>query len=602
MANIKFSAFTQKVATADVDFLVGYTGADNVRIAPTVFSDTYLPLAGGVMVGTLNLNDNVKAIWGGGSDLQIYHNATDSYITNTGGEMFIKCGDDLSIQDTDGTNRAIFQANAQKLYYNGVIRFETVSTGINLPSNNALFLDNTNNNNPVYFRNAGTNAATLQIGRGASPGSNISIEISTGGDVGIGVTPSYNLEVDGTATVATDPSYIVATAGNFEMAIGSRNAPGVAQEAFVGTLGPTDWKLKANAVDIGRFTQTGKFVIGRDALPASTIEAFTGGNTVHAAMLLQHDSFAAGRLCGIGFELGSTQIKAAIAVKADAAAIGTHGRSNIIFCVDSVDDANPVSHNDEKMRITHTGDVGIGIIPLAKFQVKCDTNVNFTTSENAGNLRINAVNDAVAATVGLEFNASDYEFLGTGASTFGGDVTLGSSTKATDEWLYIDSDASSSAGIQLLKAGASKWFIYNPGGTNNFKIYDNVGGGYMEIEPVGDTTFSGNIALASGKYITEIVPSGGGAWFAINHTGNESWTFDAQSGSGSDDYISVGISGGTRAMSWHDDGKVGIGTTVPTAVLQVVGLAEYADNATAIAASLTAGAFYRTGDLLKVVH
>jgi len=261
-----------------------------------------------------------------------------------------------------------------------------------------------------------------------------------------------------------------------------------------------------------------------------------------------------------------------------------------------------VSGGATTMTLDASQNVGIGIIPLAKFQVKCDTNVNFTTSENAGNLRINAVNDAVAATVGLEFNASDYEFLGTGASTFGGDVTLGSSTKATDEWLYIDSDASSSAGIQLLKAGASKWFIYNPGGTNNFKIYDNVGGGYMEIEPVGDTTFSGNIALASGKYITEIVPSGGGAWFAINHTGNESWTFDAQSGSGSDDYISVGISGGTRAMSWHDDGKVGIGTTVPTAVLQVVGLAEYADNATAIAASLTAGAFYRTGDLLKVVH
>ena len=47
---------------------------------------------------------------------------------------------------------------------------------------------------------------------------------------------------------------------------------------------------------------------------------------------------------------------------------------------------------------------------------------------------------------------------------------------------------------------------------------------------------------------------------------------------------------------------VGIGTAAPTAALQVVGLVEYADNATAITAGLTAGAFYRTGDLLKVVH
>jgi len=51
-----------------------------------------------------------------------------------------------------------------------------------------------------------------------------------------------------------------------------------------------------------------------------------------------------------------------------------------------------------------------------------------------------------------------------------------------------------------------------------------------------------------------------------------------------------------------DDGRVGIGTKNPTAPLHVVGLSEYADNATAMAAGLTVGAFYRTGDLLKVVH
>ena len=49
-------------------------------------------------------------------------------------------------------------------------------------------------------------------------------------------------------------------------------------------------------------------------------------------------------------------------------------------------------------------------------------------------------------------------------------------------------------------------------------------------------------------------------------------------------------------------GKVGVGTTTPTSNLQVIGLPEYADNAAAIAGGLTVGAFYRTGDLLKVVH
>jgi hypothetical protein len=49
-------------------------------------------------------------------------------------------------------------------------------------------------------------------------------------------------------------------------------------------------------------------------------------------------------------------------------------------------------------------------------------------------------------------------------------------------------------------------------------------------------------------------------------------------------------------------GFVGIGTTFPTSKFQVVGLPEYTDNTTAIAGGLTIGAFYRTGDLLKVVH
>ncbi len=72
---------------------------------------------------------------------------------------------------------------------------------------------------------------------------------------------------------------------------------------------------------------------------------------------------------------------------------------------------------------TFSGSVGIGIAPAATFQVKVATDVNFTTSNNSGELRLNAVNDAVSATVPLEFNATNYEFLGTGTTTFGGSVT-----------------------------------------------------------------------------------------------------------------------------------------------------------------------------------
>lgn len=47
---------------------------------------------------------------------------------------------------------------------------------------------------------------------------------------------------------------------------------------------------------------------------------------------------------------------------------------------------------------------------------------------------------------------------------------------------------------------------------------------------------------------------------------------------------------------------VGIGISTTTAPLQVAGIIEYADNAAAIVGGLTAGAFYRTADVLKIVH
>ena len=208
MANIKFSAFTQKVALADVDFLVGYTGADNVRVAPSVFSGIYLPLAGGTMTGDTIHNDNVKDIYGTASDgLEIYHDASNSYIKDTGTGNLLITSDGASVQINKGLteNMAEFIVDgAVNLYYDSARKFETVADGVNLPDNNALFLDNTNNNNPVYFRNAGTNAATLQIGRGTTPGSNLSMEISTGGDT----TFTGTLTVEG-ADAITIPDYIL---------------------------------------------------------------------------------------------------------------------------------------------------------------------------------------------------------------------------------------------------------------------------------------------------------------------------------------------------------------------------------------------------------
>ncbi len=76
---------------------------------------------------------------------------------------------------------------------------------------------------------------------------------------------------------------------------------------------------------------------------------------------------------------------------------------------------------------------------------------------------------------------------------------------------------------------------------------------------------------------------------------------------GSDNPIFV-IANGTsdinrkNAVTVLRNGNVGIRTDAPTSRLHIMGVDEYADNTTAIAAGLPVGAFYRTGDELKIVH
>ena len=84
--------------------------------------------------------DNAKLEIGAGQDLQLYHDGTHSYITNTTGDLeitstgddvFIKSADDIFFK-TQGSEAAvdIYGNGGVTLYYDNTKRFETTSTGI----------------------------------------------------------------------------------------------------------------------------------------------------------------------------------------------------------------------------------------------------------------------------------------------------------------------------------------------------------------------------------------------------------------------------------------------------------------------------------------
>jgi len=169
-------------------------------------------------------------------------------------------------------------------------------------------------------------------------------------------------------------------------------------------------------------------------------------------------------------------------------------------------------------------------------------------------------------------------------ATFAGAITVGGSINMTDtqpinyggQTMFNHSGSATTigdntnSGVLTIGGGAATFTGLVSGITPtqaaNFatKAYVDVhGGGIGPFLPLAGGTMN------SGAAITFTVPSGGGSFINVNHTGNEAWTMGAQSGTGADDYLDIGISGGTRTMSWHETGRVGITETNPLHKLSI---------------------------------
>jgi hypothetical protein len=89
----------------------------------------------------IKLGDNGKAIFGAGSDLEIYHDASNSYIKDGGTGNLLIQGSDLILEDPDGNNYIYCaDGSAVYLYYNGSNKLNTTSSGVNIEGE--LSLDN----------------------------------------------------------------------------------------------------------------------------------------------------------------------------------------------------------------------------------------------------------------------------------------------------------------------------------------------------------------------------------------------------------------------------------------------------------------------------
>ena len=98
-------------------------------------SGTFAATTGNTFTGDNRYNDNVKALFGTGSDLEIFHNASDTKITNsTGGLLIQNSGTgNIHLEPATNENGILVKPNgAVDLYYDNSKKLETTSSGVDV--------------------------------------------------------------------------------------------------------------------------------------------------------------------------------------------------------------------------------------------------------------------------------------------------------------------------------------------------------------------------------------------------------------------------------------------------------------------------------------
>ena len=521
MANIKFSAFTQKVAQADVDFLVGYTGADNVRITPAALGDgIYLPLGGGTMTGNVIFNDNVSALFGTSSDMTIKHDGSNSKIENNTGDLYIineADNEDIIFQSDDGAGGVgtyFFLDGSQATGTTVYTKF---------PDNSIISLGD---GSDCYIRHDGTDTRIDN-----SMGDLIIRNYADDKDI-------IFYSDDGSGGTA---EYLSIQGGN-EVVYFSK-----------------DFKVEDNKK--GLFGNSGDLQIYHNGSNSYIDEVGTGGLYVRAS-----DSIYIQKSDGSSNMAQFT------------AGAGSHlyHNNNLKFSTTSTG----ISVTDEVSigtSIIHTGDT--------------DTKVSFGT-------------DTIVLTT-----------AGTDPVTVDSTGNVGIGISSPSELLELKPGAGGDSKINMVNSsGTQKALIgYDNGNGGLINLYNDAGTRNVVVRGYGDSYFNGgNFGILEASPATPLHVTGdsgitleesGATTRKLIITPPTAAAASIISNSGTTAALVIKTDGGGASQLYlKNDGKVGIGTNAPTAALQVVGLAEHADNAAALTAGLTAGAFYRTGDLLKVVH
>ena len=199
------------------------------------------------VTGNATFGDNGKAIFGAGSDLQIYHDGLNSYISEGGtGNLFLGGTNMFMRSSTGETYIGAIQDGAVTLYHNNAAKLATTSTGVDVTgtvtadgldvqgdgtisggsrltisdiadvNNDGIRLDD---NTTGRFNNLTQDTSgnfKIQHWTGSAWQNNFTL--STAGKLGLGTTsPSTTLDVAGNVSLGTNSSNTITLTGSIDL-------------------------------------------------------------------------------------------------------------------------------------------------------------------------------------------------------------------------------------------------------------------------------------------------------------------------------------------------------------------------------------------------